>query len=129
MPKDLSPKLKGTLCNVPIETINVSSLLPKQADSNGLVAVQLKKKLEEYRDHVYFEPVHSRFIVRMLEYLKHNNELYRDITIEFNDIPENLLGACEQSSRGGGRGILAKILEDLDHPIEVMLKREGEILY
>ena len=60
----------------------------------------------------------------MFEYLKHNNELYRNITIEPNNIPENLLDACEQSSRK--EGIWQKILEDLYHPIEVMFKSERE---
>ena len=60
----------------------------------------------------------------MLEYLKHNNKRYKDIIIEPNNIPENLLGAYEQSRRE--ENILTKILEDLDHPIEVMLHSEGE---
>ena len=38
----------------------------------------------------------------MSEYLKHNNELYRDIAIEPNNIPENLLSACERSNREEG---------------------------
>ena len=44
--------------------------------------------------------------------------------MEPNNIPENLLDACEQSSRK--EGILQKILEDLYHPIEVMFKSERE---
>lgn len=54
-----------------METINASSLLPRQADSNGLALVKLKKL--KYRRHIYFEPVHKMFII--LEYFKHNNEL------------------------------------------------------
>ena len=38
----------------------------------------------------------------MSEYLKHKNELYRDIAIEPNNIPENLLSACERSNREEG---------------------------
>ena len=95
MPKSQSPKLTRALCNVPIEAINASSLLPRQADSNWLVLAQLGSEIEEERLNVYFEPVHPTFIVLMLEYLKEKNELDRDITISPNNIPENLLGACE----------------------------------
>ena len=38
-------------------------------------------------------------VLNLLEYLKYNNELYRDITIEPNNISQYLLGSCEQSSR------------------------------
>lgn len=113
MLKDHSHKPEVALCNVSIETINVSSLMPIEADSNGLIVVKLKKKLE-YRGHVYFEPVRPRFIKGMLEYLKHNHELYRDITTEPNNIPENLLGAFEQSSRE--EGILTKNIRRLGSP-------------
>ena len=77
MPKSQPTKLKGALVNIPIETLNASSLLPRQ----------------ECRGYVYFEPIRPRFMVHMLEYLKHNNKLYRDITLEPNNILENLLGA------------------------------------
>ena len=78
--------------------------MPRQADSNGF---KLVVKLEN-RGYVYFEPVHSRFIVLMLECLKDNNELYRDVIIGPNKMSENLLGVCEQNSRE--QGILTKIL-------------------
>ena len=81
----------------------------RQTGSNGLAVVNLKKKLK-YRGHVYLKPVRPWLIVRILEYLKHSNELYRDRTIEFTCIPKYWLGACEQSSRE--EDILTKILED-----------------
>ena len=46
MPKGQSPKIKGSVCNVPVEIMDVSTLLSKQANSNGLVIIKLKKKLE-----------------------------------------------------------------------------------
>ena len=95
----------------------------KKQTSKTVADIVFKKKLE-YRGHVYFELVHPRFIVCTLEYLKHNNEFYRDIIVEPNNVPENLLGAYKQSSRE--EGILTKILEDLDYPIEVMLQSEGK---
>ena len=57
--KDQSPKFKGEICNVPIDVVSTCNTLPHPADSNGLVTVKLKRKLE-YRGHVYFEPVRPR---------------------------------------------------------------------
>ena len=85
MPKGQFPKLKEALCNIQLEHVDVSSLLPRTADSYGLVIVKLKKKLE-YKGHVLFEPVQTRFIVDLLSYLKRVNYLYKDITI----VPENI---------------------------------------
>ena len=52
MPKGQSPKLKGALCNIPVKHVDVSSLLTRTADSNGLVIVKFKKKLE-HKGHGY----------------------------------------------------------------------------
>ena len=54
--KGQSPKLKGALCNVPIDVVDVCKTLSRSADSNGIVLVKLKRKLQ-YRGHVYFESV------------------------------------------------------------------------
>ena len=67
-------KISGTICNVLIDTINVTSMLPQPADSNGLIFIKLKRKLE-YRGHVLFEPVRSVFLKSILNYLKTNNHL------------------------------------------------------
>ena len=40
MPKDQLPKLKGTLYNVPVEHVDVRSLLPRTADRNRSVIVK-----------------------------------------------------------------------------------------
>ena len=45
MPKGQSPKLKGSIYNVPIDTASVASTLPQGADSNGIVMIKLKRKL------------------------------------------------------------------------------------
>ena len=46
-------KIKGSICNIPIETANICNILPRPADSNGLIVVKLKQDLK-YRVHVYF---------------------------------------------------------------------------
>ena len=71
MPKSQSPKLKGTLCNVPIDAVDVCKILPRPADSNRIVIVKLKRKLQ-YRCYVYFESVRPNVIMRLLQHLKLN---------------------------------------------------------
>ena len=90
MPKGQSPKIKGAICNVPVDTVDISGTLPRQADSNGLIIVKLKRKLE-YRGHVYFESVRPNIINRLLQYLKLNNQLYADIEIDISHVPSNFV--------------------------------------
>ena len=53
MPKIQSPKIRGGICNVPIDAIDIGNTLPRQADRNGLVLVKLKCELK-YRSHADF---------------------------------------------------------------------------
>ena len=90
MPKGQSPKLKGSICNVSIDTRDITDVLPRGADSNGIVMVKLKRKLM-FHGHVYFEPVYPDIVMSALQYLKANNSLYNNISIDLNQIPENLI--------------------------------------
>ena len=45
MPKGQMPKIKGAICNVPIDVGEVTKILPRGADSNGIITVKLKRKL------------------------------------------------------------------------------------
>ena len=74
------PKIKGSFCNIPMETANICNILPRLAVSNGLVVVKLKRDLK-YRGHVYFEPVRPHIIYQALIYLKSHTKLYEDISI------------------------------------------------
>ena len=47
--------------------------------------LKLKKKLN-FRGHVYFETVRPEFLEAALTWLKNNNKLYKDITIECANI-------------------------------------------
>ena len=78
MLKGQSPKVKGSICNIPISKI----------DNN--CNVKLKRKAA-YRGHVLFEPVRPRLIERLLQYLKKLNHLYRNMEIDIENIPEKLL--------------------------------------
>ena len=69
MPCGQMEKITGTICNVPVDNVDVTNLLPRTAGSNGLVTVKLKRKVE-YRGHVLFEAVRTDFLRRVLSYLK-----------------------------------------------------------
>ena len=76
-----------TICNVPVDDIDISNLLSRTAYSTGLVIVKLKSKLE-YGGHVLFEAVRSAFLCNILYYLRENNHLYKDIIVK----PKNISG-------------------------------------
>ena len=44
--KEEFAKIKGIICNIPIETANTCNILPRPADSNGLIVVKLKQDLK-----------------------------------------------------------------------------------
>ena len=89
MSKGQFPKLKGSICNTPVNTADIINVLPHGADSNGLVVAKLKRKLS-YHGHLYFEAVRPESVRMALKYLKENNPLYRDIRIDVNNIPNEL---------------------------------------
>ena len=72
MPKGQPPKLKSALYDMPIDAVEVCNTLPLPADSNGIVIVKLKRKVQ-YRGYVYFESIRPNFILILLQYLKFNN--------------------------------------------------------
>ena len=85
MPRGEMENISDTICNIPIDTTNITNMLPRAADSNGLVIIKLKRKLE-YHGHVLFEPVRPVFLKSILNYLKTNNHLYQDVVINTENI-------------------------------------------
>ena len=94
MPKGNFPKLKGSICNVPVNTSKIAEVLPQGADSTGLIIVKLKRKLS-FKGHVYFQAVSPEAIKMALNYLKENNPLYKDISINISNIPNELVDLSE----------------------------------
>ena len=72
-------KVKGSMCNIPIEAANICNILPGPAVFNGLVEVKLKKNFK-YRGHVYFEPDRPYIVYQAPIYLKSYNKFYYDIS-------------------------------------------------
>ena len=62
-------KIKGSICNIPIETAIICNSLPRPADSKGLIVAKLKKNLN-YWGYLYFEQVRPNAIYYALNYLK-----------------------------------------------------------
>ena len=78
--KGQASKPKGAICKVPVDAVNTYDALLRTADSNKLVLVRLKSKLE-YRGHVYFDFVWPSFIFRSLHQL--NVQWYEDQFIKY----------------------------------------------
>ena len=56
MPKGQFPKLEGAICNIPVDTSDITNVLPHGAESSGLIMVKLKRKLS-FQGHLCFSPV------------------------------------------------------------------------
>ena len=117
MPKGKFAKVKGSICNIPIESDDITNVLPLGADSNGLLIVKLKRKLS-YRGHVYFETVRPELICQALMYLKQNNSLYCDIGIALENIPNDLLSLSENSDNHQEFD-KANTLEEDENPLDL----------
>lgn len=89
MPKGQQRKVKGAICNVPVECDQTSSLLPRPPERSGIILLKLKRKLQ-FRGHVYSQAVRPHFVLQALQWLKANNILYKDIQIDVNNIDTNL---------------------------------------
>ena len=108
MPKGKSLKIEGSICNIPVLEVDGNyKMLPRPANSNGLIIVKLKRKLE-YKGHVVFEAVRPDVVVQFLEFLRSHSDLSLDIEIN----PANITVDT----------IYSKLLKCLDEPIEKQLE-------
>ena len=90
MPKEQTSKIKGTICNIPVQEIETNcSILPCPPNSNGIVIVKWKRKIE-YKVHVSFEAVRPEMVAKLLIYLKRITPFYKDIGVDLNNIPSEL---------------------------------------
>ena len=89
MPKGQQRKIKGAICNVPVECDKTCQTLPRAPESSGIILLKLKRKLQ-FRGHVYYQAVRPEIVLNALNWLKANNELYKTITIDIDRIDRNL---------------------------------------
>ena len=116
MPKDKSLNIKRSACNIPVSEVDVNcNMLVRPADSNGLITVKLKRKLEN-KDHVVFEAVRPDVVIQFLEFLRSHNDLHSDIEINPANIPVDTLGLQGFKIEND---IYSKLIKSSDEPIEV----------
>ena len=82
-------KIKGAVCNVPIECDQTYNQLPHPPNRSCLIKLKLKRKLQSRR-HVYFQASRPELIQQVLNWLKVHNPLYKDILVDINNIDSNL---------------------------------------
>ena len=88
-PKRQQRKMKGAICNVPIECDQTCSQLPRPPDRSGIIMLKLKRKLQ-FRGHVYFQAVRPEIMQQVLNWLKVHNSMYKDILVNIKNIDSNL---------------------------------------
>ena len=88
MQKGQCLKIKGAICNVPINADDICKVLPRGMDNNGNVQLYLKKRLN-FKSHILFEAVRPKVAHDVLDFLKKNNALYYDIDVNLDNIPKN----------------------------------------
>ena len=89
-------KLKGAICNIPIDTSDITNVFPHGTDSSGLIIAKLKCKLS-FRGHVCFSPVPPESVYLVLSYLKVKKPYYKDITIDMGTLPSDLTDLVDQN--------------------------------
>ena len=110
MLKGKSLEIKGSICNIPVSEVDVNfNMLPRPADSNGLIIVKLKQKLE-YKGHVVFEAVRPDLVIQFLEFFRSHNDLYSDI-----ESKEGIVAATGEGKKPVSI-LNDKFCQDVGHP-------------
>ena len=100
MPKGQQRKIKGAICNVPVECSQTCNILPRPPDRSGIILLKLKRKLQ-FRGHVYFQAVRPQFVINALNWLIANNPLYANIQIQCDNISSDLINFnCPDTDQG-----------------------------
>ena len=97
MPKGQQRKIKGAICNVPVECDQTCNTLPRPPERSGIIMLKLKRKLK-FRGHVYLQAVRPQMILCALNWLKMNNPLYTDIVVDMNNIHSDLISLQQECS-------------------------------
>lgn len=89
MPKGQQKKIKGAICNVPVECDQTCNELPRPSERSGIIMLKLKRKLQ-FKGHVFFQAVRPELIQQALKWLKAHNPLYKNVVLHINNINSNL---------------------------------------
>ena len=90
LPKGQQRKIKGAICNVPVNCETVCKSLPRPSEQSGVILLKLKRNLK-YSGHQYCEAVRPECLRRALEFLKEKNHLYQNVEINMENIGEHPL--------------------------------------
>ena len=119
MPKRQTPKIKGTICNIPVEeTESNCSIFLCLPNSNGIFILKLKGKLE-CKGHVLYEAVRPEMVAKLLTYLKRINPLYKNIGVELNNIPSELKSFHDLDEENQ---VSIELQKDVYQPIKMILE-------
>ena len=88
--KGQQKKVKGAICNVPVNCETVCKSLPRPSEQSGVILLKLKRKLK-YSGHQYCEAVRPESLRRALEFLKEKNHLYQNVEIGMENTGEHPL--------------------------------------
>ena len=90
MPKGQTPKMHGSIVNVPVNVSETCNHLPRERNCEEVIPVKLKRKLS-FKGQVYFEPVRLQRVRAALEFLQKVNPIYQDVLISDKNINPDLL--------------------------------------
>ena len=74
MPKGQTPKMHGSIANVPVNVSETCNHLPREGNCVEVILVKLKRKFY-FKGQVYFEPVRPQRVRAALEFLQKVNPL------------------------------------------------------
>ena len=83
-------KIKGVICNVPVNCETVCKSLPRPSELSRVILLEFKRKLK-YSGHQYCEAVRLESLRRTLEFLKENNHLFQNVEIKMENTGEHQL--------------------------------------
>ena len=87
MPKGQQRKIKGAICNIPVECDQTCNQLPRLPHRSGIIMLKLKKKLQ-FRGHVYFQAdklINGQIGTVVKIYVNPNTQMPSKIFIKFDD--------------------------------------------
>ena len=90
MPKGQQRKIKGAICNVPVDCDETCCNLPRPPEISGIIMLKLKRKVE-FKGHVYFQAVRPQIILHALNWLRIDNPLNSNININISNIDDTLI--------------------------------------
>ena len=116
--------MREAICSIPRNAGDACIILPRATESNGLVIVELKRKLQ-HRSQVYFESIRPTFIFRLLQFLKTSNILYFDNEINLSNTTDCLI-SCNEGGSSSGDDITSGFVK-LGESIPVFLEKLSSV--